>query len=159
MLLQMLLMATFQHAGPVFIPATVTEVRVEFNRAPQVVFPQDPGQARNYVRFRFSPRIEVGLSLQVKKDGERMEGEPLELMVVDQQHDEMTPYERLIGDAVRGDQTLFARQDAVEECWRIVQPILDNAVPVHVYEPGTWGPAGATSLEPEGGWIEPRVQA
>ena len=79
----------------------VTEVRVEFNRAPQVVFPQDPGQARNYVRFRFSPRIEVGLSLQVKKDGERMEGEPLELMVVDQQHDEMTPYERLIGDAVR----------------------------------------------------------
>ena len=65
----------------------------------------------------------------------------------------------LIGDAVRGDQTLFARQDAVEECWRIVQPILDNAVPVHVYEPGTWGPAGATSLEPEGGWIEPRVQA
>ncbi len=141
------------------LPATVTEVRVEFNRAPQVVFPQDPGQARNYVRFRFSPRIEVGLSLQVKKDGERMEGEPLELMVVDQQHDEMTPYERLIGDAVRGDQTLFARQDAVEECWRIVQPILDNAVPVHVYEPGTWGPAGATSLEPEGGWIEPRVQA
>jgi glucose-6-phosphate 1-dehydrogenase len=137
---------------------TATEVRVEFHRPPAVVFPNEQSLPHNYWRFLFSPRIEVGLNIQVKADGERMVGQDLELMAVDQSPDEMTPYERLIGDALRGDQTLFARQDVVEEAWRIVDPILGNAVPVHRYKQGTWGPDAANEiLLPEGGWHAPQV--
>jgi len=140
------------------MPMTATEVRVEFHRPPAVVFPNEQSLPHNYWRFLFSPRIEVGLNIQVKADGERMVGQDLELMAVDQSPDEMTPYERLIGDALRGDQTLFARQDVVEEAWRIVDPILGNAVPVHRYKPGTWGPDAANEiLLPEGGWHAPQV--
>ena len=140
------------------MPMTATEVRVEFHRPPAVVFPNEQSLPHNYWRFLFSPRIEVGLNIQVKADGERMVGQSLELMAVDQSPDEMTPYERLIGDALRGDQTLFARQDVVEEAWRIVDPILGNAVPVHRYKPGTWGPDAANEiLLPEGGWHAPQV--
>ena len=140
------------------MPMTATEVRVEFHRPPAVVFPNEQSLPHNYWRFLFSPRIEVGLNIQVKADGERMVGQDLELMAVDQSPDEMTPYERLIGDALRGDQTLFARQDVVEEAWRIVDPILGNAVPVHRYKPGTWGPDAANEiLLPEGGWHAPQI--
>jgi len=140
------------------MPMTATEVRVEFHRPPAVVFPNEQSLPHNYWRFLFSPRIEVGLNIQVKADGERMVGQDLELMAVDQSPDEMTPYERLIGDALRGDQTLFARQDVVEEAWRIVDPILGNAGPVHRYKQGTWGPDAANEiLLPEGGWHAPQV--
>ena len=96
--------------------------------------------------------------MQVKIDGERMVGEPVELKVVDQQPDEMTPYERLIGDAIRGDQALFARQDVVEEGWRIVEKIISNTGPVHIYKKGTWGPEEVNEvLLPSGGWHSPKV--
>jgi glucose-6-phosphate 1-dehydrogenase len=140
------------------MPVTATEVRVEFHRPPSVVFPNEQKPPHNYWRFLLSPRIEIGMNIQVKSDGERMVGQPLELKAVDQQADEMTPYERLLGDALKGDQTLFARQDVVEEAWRIVDPILVNAVPVHRYGPGTWGPDVVNEvLLPEGGWHGPRV--
>lgn len=140
------------------MPMTATEVRVEFHRPPAVVFPNEQKPPHNYWRFLLSPRIEIGMNIQVKSDGERMVGQPLELKAVDQQADEMTPYERLLGDALRGDQTLFARQDVVEEAWRIVDPILGNTVPVHRYAPGTWGPDAVNEvLLPEGGWHAPRV--
>lgn len=140
------------------MPATATEVRVEFHRPPAVVFPRAPATHHNFVRFRFNPKIEIGINLEVKSGGERMVGEPLELMAVDQQPDEMTPYERLIGDALEGDSTLFARQDVVEEGWRIVDGILGDAVPVQQYAPGTWGPQDAADLLlPPGGWHNPRV--
>jgi glucose-6-phosphate 1-dehydrogenase len=140
------------------MPLTATEVRVEFHRPPAVVFPNEQKPTHNYWRFLFSPRIEIGMNIQVKSDGERMVGQPLELKAVDQQPDEMTPYERLLGDALRGDQTLFARQDCVEEAWRIVDPILGNAVPVHRYTPGTWGPEVVNEvLLPDGGWHAPRL--
>jgi glucose-6-phosphate 1-dehydrogenase len=142
------------------MPMTATEVRVEFHRPPAVVFPNEQSLPHNFWRFLFSPRIEVGLNIQVKADGERMVGQGLELMAVDQSPDEMTPYERLIGDALRGDQTLFARQDVVEEAWRIVDPILGSKVPVHRYKPGTWGPEAANEiLLPDGGWHAPQVDA
>ncbi|MFM1831031.1 MAG: glucose-6-phosphate dehydrogenase [Planctomycetota bacterium] len=141
------------------MPMTATEVRVEFHRPPAVVFPNEQKPPHNYWRFLFSPRIEIGMNIQVKSDGERMVGQPLELKAVDQQPDEMTPYERLLGDALRGDRTLFARQDCVEEAWRVVDPILGNAVPVHRYMPGTWGPEVVNEvLLPEGGWHAPRVE-
>jgi glucose-6-phosphate 1-dehydrogenase len=140
------------------MPMTATEVRVEFHRPPAVVFPNEQKPPHNYWRFLLSPRIEIGMNVQVKSDGERMVGQPLELKAVDQQADEMTPYERLLGDALKGDQTLFARQDVVEEAWRIVDPILGNAVPVHKYAPGSWGPDVVNEvLLPEGGWHAPRV--
>jgi glucose-6-phosphate 1-dehydrogenase len=140
------------------LPVTATEVRVQFHRPPAVVFPEEQAPFHDFVRFLFSPRIEIGIGMQVKIDGERMVGEPVELKVVDQQPDEMTPYERLIGDAIRGDQALFARQDVVEEGWRIVEKIITNSGPVHRYQKGTWGPEEVNEvLLPSGGWHAPKV--
>ncbi len=140
------------------LPVTATEVRVQFHRPPDVVFTEEQAPFHDFVRFLFSPRIEIGIGMQVKIDGERMVGEPVELKVVDQQPDEMTPYERLIGDAIRGDQALFARQDVVEEGWRIVEKVISNTGPVHVYKKGTWGPEEVNEvLLPSGGWHTPKV--
>lgn len=140
------------------MPISATEVRVEFHRPPAVVFPRAPQAHHNFLRLRFSPRIEIGVNLEVKTDGERMVGQPVELLALDQQPDEMTPYERLIGDALRGDGTLFARQDAVEEGWRIVKDILGDASPMHLYDKQTWGPDEAADLLlPPGGWHNPRA--
>jgi glucose-6-phosphate 1-dehydrogenase len=142
------------------MPCSATEVRVELHRPPQVVFSEPVPPSHNCFRFQLTPRIEVGLNAEVKVDGERMVGEPLELLAIDQQHDEMTPYERLLGDALRGDGTLFARADGVDECWRIVNDVLGSVVPVHPYEPGSWGPEIANeSLLPAGGWHSPRIAA
>ena len=71
----------------------------------------------------------------------------------------MDAYERLLGDAMKGDATLFAREDYVEEAWRIVEPVLGNATPVYEYEPGTWGPPEAAEIAPPGGWRDPVVTA
>ncbi|MSQ89987.1 MAG: glucose-6-phosphate dehydrogenase [Phycisphaerales bacterium] len=140
------------------MPVSGTEVRVGFHRPPQVVFREPVPPSHNFLRFQINPRIEIGLNAQVKADGERMVGEQIELLAIDQQPDEMTPYERLIGDALRGDGTLFARQDSVDECWRIVDSVLGNVVPAYPYEPGTWGPEAANDgLLPSGGWHSPRI--
>lgn len=110
----------------------------------------------NYVRFRLSPNIVLALGARVKKPGEALVGESVELIAREQTHDEIKPYERLLGDAMRGDSSLFAREDAVEEAWRIVDPILGNVTPVHIYESNTWGPAEADTLVAGvGGWHNP----
>jgi glucose-6-phosphate 1-dehydrogenase len=94
--------------------------------------------------------------MRVKLPGERMEGEDVELVAMHQPTDEMTPYERLLGDALHGDPALFAREDQIEAQWRIVDKVLGDASPVHEYEPNTWGPAGAASLiEGPEGWLNP----
>jgi len=137
------------------LPVTITEVLVELRPPPLARnFPE----FGNYVRFRLGPDVEIALGARVKKAGERMIGEPTELSVVSQsQADEMTPYERLLGDAMNGDQMLFARQDAVEAEWAVVQPIMDaSTTPVIEYKPGTWGPAEADALTKDlGGWYDP----
>jgi glucose-6-phosphate 1-dehydrogenase len=71
---------------------------------------------------------------------------------------EMEAYERLLGDAMEGDPTLFAREDMVNEAWRIVDPILGNAAPLYTYEPGTWGPKEAAGIAPLGGWHNPTLE-
>ncbi len=140
------------------LPVTATEVRVEFHRPPPVVFHEPLPPSHNFLRFQINPRIEIGINAQVKVDGERMIGEQVELLAIDQQSDEMTPYERLLGDALRGDGTLFARQDSVDECWRIVDGVLGSTVPAYPYSPGAWGPeAGNDWLLPPGGWHSPQV--
>ncbi|MSR17996.1 MAG: glucose-6-phosphate dehydrogenase [Phycisphaerales bacterium] len=149
---------------PIFIragkclPVSATEVRVEFKRAPQVVFKEPQPPSHNYLRLRLNPRIEIGLNAQVKADGESMIGQPIELLAIDQQPDEQAPYERLLGDAMRGESTLFARQDSVEEAWRIFQEVLGPVVPAYEYAPGTWGPEVTNDLIlPPGGWHAPKM--
>ena len=104
------------------------------------------GQA-NYVRFRLSPDVTIAIGARVKRPGEELIGDLTELQVVNHPHgDEMGAYERLLGDAMAGDGTLFAGQDGVEAAWAVVQPILGSVTPVHIYEPGTWGPPEAEKL-------------
>jgi glucose-6-phosphate 1-dehydrogenase len=137
------------------LPVTATEVIVELKRPP--VTRLAPGKG-NHLRMRLSPEVSIALGAQVKKPGEAMISEATELSLVHRpEGDQMGPYERLLGDAMVGDPTLFARKDAVEAAWAIVQPILDNEASVRLYEPGTWGPAEADRLTADvGGWINPK---
>ncbi len=140
------------------LPVTATEVMVVFKRPPPVVFEQPPPAQTNYLRFRLSPDVVLGLGARAKAPGERMVGEEVELIASHHHGGEMSPYQRLLSDAQVGDQTMFARQDAVEAAWTVVDPILGNVVPVHAYEPNTWGPKEAdTALAPPGGWHAPSV--
>jgi len=126
------------------LPTTMTEVLVMFK--PPALSKLCPGQA-NYVRFRLSPDVTIAIGARVKRPGEELIGDPTELKVVHHPHgDEMAAYERLLGDAMVGDGTLFAGQDGVEAAWAVVQPILGLATPVHDYEPGTRGPSEAEKL-------------
>jgi glucose-6-phosphate 1-dehydrogenase len=136
------------------LPTTATEVLVTLKRPPLTNLA--PGHT-NYVRFRLSPEVTIALGARIKHPGERMLAEPTELRVVHHADgDEMDAYERLLGDAMAGDATLFARQDGVEAAWAVVEPILGNVTPVYQYEPGTWGPPEADALAADvGGWHDP----
>jgi glucose-6-phosphate 1-dehydrogenase len=140
------------------LPVTCTEVIVSFRRPPRQTFAENKPGLPNRLRLRLSPGVVIALGVRVKLPGEAMEGEDVELIASHQPAGEMSPYERLLGDALRGDQSLFASEDAIEAQWRIVQPILDDATPVHEYEPNTWGPAEAGNMmDAEGGWVNPEV--
>ncbi len=136
------------------LATTTTEVRVTLRRPPLSHLRR--GET-NYVLFELSPQVKIAIGARVKHPGEQMVTEPTELTVVHHADgDEMDAYERLLGDAMAGDATLFAREDAVEAAWEVVQPILDSATPVHEYEPGCWGPAEAAALTAKvGGWHSP----
>ena len=140
------------------LPVSTTEVVVDLKRPPIVKLA--PGKG-NYVRFRLSPDVTIAVGARVKRPGEEMVGEETELSFVHHPHgDEMEAYERLIGDAMDGETTLFARQDIVERAWEIVDPILHIDTPPIEYEPGTWGPGEADKLtEPVGGWQAPVMAA
>jgi glucose-6-phosphate 1-dehydrogenase len=138
------------------LPVTCTEVIVRFRRPPPV-FETSP--QHNFLRFRISPDITIALGVRVKSPGERMEGSPVELRVC--RHDEakaMDAYERLLTEAMKGDATDFAREDYVEEAWRIVDPVLAAGTPLYEYEPKTWGPREVDQkVSPVGGWQNPTV--
>jgi glucose-6-phosphate 1-dehydrogenase len=143
------------------LAATTTEVFIEFKNAPQVVFAEPTPAVGNYVRFRLSPQVVIALGARAKRPGEGMSGEPLELSVVEQPQQgsdgRMGDYERLLGDAMAGDATLFARQDVVDAAWAIVDPVIHGPSPMYDYEPGTWGPPQADRLVADvGGWNTPR---
>ena len=140
------------------LPVTATEVFVTLKRPPQNVFGEAAGEPRNYVRFRLGPdRVAVAIGARAKVPGEKMLGRETELFVSHQRGDEMEAYERLIGDAMIGDASLFARQDGVEASWRVVDQILTTPTPVYEYEPGTWGPSESqTLIAPFGGWQCPK---
>jgi glucose-6-phosphate 1-dehydrogenase len=128
------------------LPATATEVLVELKRPPQTLFAGGDAGLANSVRFTLSPDVRIALGARAKLPGERMIGEDVELVARHHHPDEMPAYERLLGDAMRGDPALFVREDAVEAAWAIVEPILDDRTPPSVYEPGTWGPSAAARL-------------
>lgn len=139
------------------LPLTATEVLVEFKQPPRNTFNESAPGLSNYLRLRLSPEVVIALGARVKLPGERMVGENVELIAMHQHPEEMAPYDRLLADALRGDAALFAREDSVEAQWRVVDRVLDQSTPVHVYEPGTWGPAQADQLVVEGPrWFDPK---
>ena len=137
---------------------TATEVVVEYKVPPQTVFHESAPAMGNYVRFRLGPEVVIALGASTKRVGEGMAGELAELSVVRRHEaDEMDAYERLLGDAMNGDATLFARQDAVEAAWRLVDPLLDDPIIPDEYAKGTWGPQSADQLtRTVGGWNNPQ---
>jgi glucose-6-phosphate 1-dehydrogenase len=144
------------------LPLTATEVVVSLRAPPHQVFPEAlPAQA-NYLRFRLGPsEVAIAIGARVKRRGTENVGDDVELHVFNMHDDEMDAYERLIGDALKGDATLFARQDAVEAAWQIVDPILSKKTPLREYEPGSWGPVEADAMLANaggvGGWRNPQA--
>jgi glucose-6-phosphate 1-dehydrogenase len=134
------------------LPITATEAIIRWKGEGHPVLDEASPPAPNYLRFRIGPEPVIALGVNVKKDGEKMVGQARELVLREAGADAMKPYERLLGDAMDGDPALFARKDAVEESWRIVEPILGNATPVYEYEPGSWGPEEAQRIRPASGW-------
>ena len=138
------------------LAVTATEVIVELKHPPQIIFDDSPPYRSNYFRFRIGPDVVIALATQVKRPGEAMIGEAAELIARQCSADEMGPYERLLGDALRGEDALFTRDDGVEAAWRVVDPILGNVAPVFEYEPGTWGPPEAERImKNEDRWHNP----
>jgi glucose-6-phosphate 1-dehydrogenase len=141
------------------LPVTTTEVMVTLKRPPPAVFGEIEPSQSNYLRFRLSPNVLISLGARAKVPGEAMIGEDVELIARHHAGDEMAPYERLLGDAIRGDAALFAREDSVEAAWRVVDPILGNVTPVYTYEPNTWGPPEADALVTgDGCWHNPQLE-
>ncbi len=129
------------------MPAKASEVTVVFKRPPQLGIGHGKTPEPNKMTLRIEPEPGSRMRLYAKKAGEEaFEPADLEVLFEKAPGEEPEPYERLLGDAIAGRHTLFTRQDAVEETWRVVQPLLDDPGPVHPYEPGTWGPKQADDL-------------
>ena len=132
------------------LPMTRTEIVARLRRPPSVV--EGVPLPNNHVRFRVSPDFVISLGAAIKAPGEGLAAEEVELEVAHSRSGDLEPYEELLGDAMRGDAFRFAREDWVEEAWRIVDPAIRAGTPVLPYEPGTWGPREAEALVP-GGWF------
>lgn len=142
------------------LPVDAIEVRVQLKRPPRDVYHEarEGTPSSQYIRFRIGPDVTAAaLGMRIKRPGEEMAGRDVELLASESQAQDMLPYERLLGDALRGDAGLFARQDTIEAQWRIVDPVLDLQAPPHSYDPGSWGPAEADRLVAAvpGGWRKP----
>ena len=145
------------------LPVTATEVIVELRQPPQKVFSGRKilFDKPNYVRFRFAPDVTIAIGANVfkskGKEGPRIQD--TELLVSHYAGgDEMGPYEHLLSEAMAGNPLLFTREDSVEAAWRVVEPVLNNDIPIHEYKPGTWGPREANDLiANHGKWIDPEV--
>jgi glucose-6-phosphate 1-dehydrogenase len=145
------------------LPVNATEVLVQLKRPPRDIYDEHP-PSTDYFRFRIGPDVSaLAVGMRVKRPGEAMLGRDVELLASEDLARNMLAYERLLGDAMRGDANLFAREDAIEAQWRIVDPVLDLQTAPYSYEPGTWGPAEADRLAAAaagGAWhhpVEPRT--
>ena len=138
-----------------YLPVTVTEVLATFCEPPTFLRGQAPG--RNYLRFRIGPEMEIAIGTIVMRDKESLEGHAVEMLASRRPGpEEMEAYERVLGDAMTGDSSHFAREDYVEESWRIVEPILKNPPQIQEYDRETWGPQDE-SVSPAGGWHNPNI--
>jgi glucose-6-phosphate 1-dehydrogenase len=156
---------SFRWAGVPFLirsgkrlPVTATEVMVTFHRPPQKLFDESLPRTSNHLRFRLGPdRIAIALGVRTKLSGEIMHGHDVELEALEDSTHQALPYERLISDAIRGDASLFAREDSVEASWELVDEIAGMASPPDPYEQLTWGPQAADELAIDvGGWYDPK---
>ena len=141
-----------------YLPVTASEIVVELKRPPQKLFEDavKTTSRSNYLRFRLSPNSAIALAARVKLAGQEFIGEERELYLSDEQPGEETPYERLLGDAMKGDGALFTREDAVEAAWAVVDRVLKKHHPVRSYPRGSWGPKEADLLiAADGGWHNP----
>jgi glucose-6-phosphate 1-dehydrogenase len=139
------------------LPVTCTEIIVRLREAPRI-FPHCTA-IPNHLRFRINPEMTIALGTTVMDSDDKEIGQQAELLASHRPGaNEMDAYERVLGDAMSGDRTLFARQDYVEEAWRIVDPVLKKATAIHEYEPGSWGPPEVDkNVAPPGGWHNPTV--
>ncbi len=138
------------------MPVTATEVLVELRQPPEMVFHEIEPPDGNYLRFRLTPDMSISLGARAKVPGEAMLGEAVELFARHQSGEERPPYQRLIGDARKGDQSLFSREDSVEAAWKIIDPVLHDEPQIHEYVRGSWGPAAAAGiLAPGDHWHDP----
>jgi len=138
------------------LPISATEVTVTLKRPPLSIFDPSEVMPRNYFRLRLSPEVVISEGALVKRNGEQMHGDPVELIARHHSESEKSPYERLLGDAIRGDTSLFTKDDSVEAAWRVVDPVLTAGTPVLEYEPGTWGPRASAEVVNDGDiWHDP----
>jgi glucose-6-phosphate 1-dehydrogenase len=140
------------------LPVTCTEIMVRLRQPPTMYKSFD--LRPNYYRFRIHPDITIAMGANVPVPEQETASMVAEMIATHQaRKGEMDAYERVLGDAMVGDATLFAREDFVEEAWRIVSPVLQATAP-HEYEPGTWGPHLVNErVSPPGGWQNPSVKA
>jgi glucose-6-phosphate 1-dehydrogenase len=139
------------------LPIECTEVMTRLRCPPSTNYNTEPGP-QNYVRIRISPEMTIALAVSATNPSGSGRRRGVEMVAT--RHagpQEMDAYERVLTDAMAGDPTLFARQDYVEEAWRIVDPILQNVSPVIPYEPHTWGPSDQ-GIVPPGGWDDPKPE-
>ena len=137
------------------LPVTCTEVLARLRKPPAVI--EDSALSRNHLRFRISPEMTIAVGTTIMGDGDALKGEKVEMVASRHPRPEdVDAYERVLGDAMAGDATLFAREDYVEEAWRIVDPVLQLADSAFEYDKGTWGPAQVDQIvSPPGGWHNP----
>jgi glucose-6-phosphate 1-dehydrogenase len=138
------------------MPVTATEISVKFHKPPHDVFGIERSECSNWLRFRIWPQARVNLGFVGKKPGAGFTPQQEDLVFTEHLGADMRPYDRLIGAALSGERWLFARQDTVEAAWRIVDPVLGDAVACYQYPRGTWGPKEADTLLPDGEpWHDP----
>jgi glucose-6-phosphate 1-dehydrogenase len=137
------------------LPTTCTEIVAKFHKPPTII--PDCELVENHLRLRLSPEITIAMGMMnLAADAEGFSLQNTEMVATHSPRaDEMDAYERVLGAAMAGDSTLFAREDYVEEAWRIVEPVLKKATPVFPYAPGTWGPNEVDRVTPPGGWSNP----
>jgi glucose-6-phosphate 1-dehydrogenase len=143
------------------LPVTATEILVEFQPPPKQFFadPRSAVREANYLRFRIAPRPAIALAARVKRHGEGFVGDQRELYLQDAQPGVQTAYERLLGDAMSGNDTLFASEETVEAAWSVVDRVLRNHRPAEPYESGSWGPKSANAIPiASAGWRDPVLE-
>jgi len=138
------------------LPVTCTEIVARFRKPPTLL--SNGALKENHLRFRISPDVAIGMGMMTLASADTFAMESTEMLASSAPRaGEMEAYERLLTAAMEGDGTLFAREDYVEEAWRIVDPILKTDSPIYEYDPKTWGPHEVDRLMPEGGWHNPVI--